>query len=399
MRTLAWLAAVVTLVAAPGCRVGGSWNAETLDSPFGAQVELEAGGSTTTGELLLVRDDGIVVLRDRRAVLTPWEAITRLTFSDHPVAELEGGGVPSARQREEMALASRYPYGLTERQMRELLDGLGQDELEVVATRARTLPEALAVEIRRTTERFRDRAEAVQSGYRRLGPDFPGMGEHWVHPGLMMRGLVDPTRPPLLSYTLRKGDPVLVGIGFAVPLPPGEDPPDEPFGRDVWHDHSGTVDEEVLLLNHPSSVRSEEGGYRLSVVHVWSGLENPEGILVQNNWALPYWRVGLPVPEAVSTRAARGLSLAFGGRSYYRELVERAVRLSGDEKAAFERALAEAASRAERIVEAHRSEPDPAARLPEEEELEAVWDRFWNEVRLSVSEESWSALSDLSSTL
>lgn len=259
------------------------------------------------------------------------------------------------------------------------------------------LPEELARAVRRTTERFGDRSEAIRSGYRRLGPDFPGMGEHWIHPGLMMRGVVDPTRPPLLSYVVRDDHPVLVGLGFALPLAPEEDPPPDPFGREAWHDHSGTVDEEVVLLNHPATVDRSGGGHRLAVVHVWSGLENPDGILVQNNWALPFWRVGLEAPASVSVHAARGLSLAYGGRTYYLELLERATDPSPAERSAYRAALSESASRAEALVERQRSTERPAT--VDQKALESVWDGFWRRVREGVSEETWAQLSELARTL
>lgn len=248
-------------------------------------------------------------------------------------------------------------------------------------------------ELRATVNRFEDRSEAIRAGYRRLGPDFPGMGEHWVHPGRVMRGGVDPARPPILSYVVRNGRSTLVGLAFAVPLAPGEDPPAAPFGRDVWHDHTGSVDEEVLLLNHPSSMDGRGSGHRLSVVHAWTGVENPEGVLTQNNWALPFWRVGLRPPLPVSAEAARGVSLAFGGRKFYRALLHRAAELSPEEQGAVDRALAASASRSEEAVRRYRSDP---SRSIVQSEFELIWREFWTTVRRRVSPEDWAALSKLS---
>jgi len=49
---------------------------------------------------------------------------------------------------------------------------------------------------------------------------------------------------------------------------------------------------------------------------------------------------GPAVPDRVSPAAARGLSLAHGGRSFYLELIRRVVQLEPDEQAAVEGAAA-----------------------------------------------------------
>ena len=60
----------------------------------------------------------------------------------------------------------------------------------------------------------------------------------------------------------------------------------------------GQVTEESLLLNHPSSATASDPTFRLSMVHVWLPLANPDGLLVQNNWAIPYLRAGMEPPES-----------------------------------------------------------------------------------------------------
>ena len=42
--------------------------------------------------------------------------------------------------------------------------------------------------VRVATDRYHDRARAVADGYRLIGRDFPGMGEHWVNVGLLFDG-------------------------------------------------------------------------------------------------------------------------------------------------------------------------------------------------------------------
>lgn len=239
------------------------------------------------------------------------------------------------------------------------------------------------------TRPFRDRNEAIRAGYRKLGADFPGMGEHWVNPGLIVRGAVDPARPPVLSYVVIDGEPVLTGLAFTLPLAPDAEPPSEPFGAHAWHDHSGDVDEETLLLNHPASRHGGGSGYRLSMVHVWTDLENPDGLLAQNNWRLPWLRVGVEPPAGADREAARGVSLGFSGRDFYAELLEAAAPGMGPgEKAEVEEALDRWAGRVETLVEEARAPgagPDAAA-------FREAWRGFWEEVRAGVTPATWAAV-------
>lgn len=41
---------------------------------------------------------------------------------------------------------------------------------------------------------LRDRHQAAVIGYRPIGPDFPGMGEHWISVPLLLDGSIDPAR-------------------------------------------------------------------------------------------------------------------------------------------------------------------------------------------------------------
>ncbi|HUG02361.1 MAG TPA: hypothetical protein VML95_10880 [Longimicrobiales bacterium] len=242
---------------------------------------------------------------------------------------------------------------------------------------------------RRAAVRFADRSTAVRSGYRRVGPDFPGMGEHWVHPGRIISGTIDATQPPILSYATRDGRPTLVGVAFAVPLGPGEPPPSAPFDPEVWHDHTSAVQEELLFPNHPASMHGDAGGYRLGVVHVWTGVENAAGILTQNNWALPFWREGLEAPSPVSQAAARAVSLGRDG-GFYRQLLHRAADLSPEEGVAVDAALARSGTAARRAIEGYRSNPSVPI---DQRSLEAIWEALWREIRDTVDREKWVAIS------
>ena len=57
------------------------------------------------------------------------------------------------------------------------------------------------------TERYRDQAMAVLDGYRRIGSDFPGMGEHWIRIALVFDSTIDARQPEVLTYVVVGGVP------------------------------------------------------------------------------------------------------------------------------------------------------------------------------------------------
>lgn len=98
----------------------------TASSSFGA----------FSGELLAVREDALLLhvplLRDDPVTLISYAVIgsaevvglDRLSFGD--------GAAPSAEQREELRLLSRYPQGVSDDLLRRLLAAYDQDELTTV---------------------------------------------------------------------------------------------------------------------------------------------------------------------------------------------------------------------------------------------------------------------------
>ncbi len=173
--------------------------------------------------------------------------------------------------------------------------------------------------VRQGTARFADRNAAIRAGYRAVGGDFPAMGRHWVHPGVIMRGKIEPESPAILLYAEIAGGPTLVGVAFAISLVPGEEPPLIAGQRREWHEHNGSVAEESLINEHDHG--SGDGRTRLAILHVWSGVENPEGTFATDNWALPFIRAGLAVPERIQPAAARAVALLTGGADYYATLI------------------------------------------------------------------------------
>lgn len=183
---------------------------------------------------------------------------------------------------------------------------------------------AFVATVREATARYRDRAAAVADGYRPIGPDFPGMGEHWISVPLLLRGGVDPRRPPILEYATLENEVTLVGAAFAVLVKAGELPPtgDVPVETEDWHFHSGTVSEESFVSSHAQGAHQHGGGPSIAVLHVWAWYENPDGPFATDNWALPFARLGLPVPDTRPDDPAwHAVALAAGGERYYQAVL------------------------------------------------------------------------------
>jgi hypothetical protein len=198
------------------------------------------------------------------------------------------------------------------------------------------------------SERYRDRSVAIAAGFRRLGRDFPSMGEHWAHPGKVIAGRFDVADPPMLTYASIDGKPVLLGVVYAVPLDPGQHPPPLPGGLDAWHEHNGTVDEESFLPEHSGDHSGTHGGTRLAILHVWTQLPNPGGDFAAENWSLPFARLKLEPPTSVREPAARSLSLLSGSAEFYATLLE--SELPSARKTEWRAALSTATQHARDIV-------------------------------------------------
>ena len=205
--------------------------------------------------------------------------------------------------------------------------------------------EALIVRARIGSAQFLDRNAAIAAGYRLVGMDFPSMGEHWISPRLVIEGQFDVARPAILTYITMNGSPVLTGVVYAVALAQGDSPPSAFGPNAMWHEHSGTVDEESMHPIHDGSVTSA-AGTRLAILHVWTGVPNPAGLFAAENWALPFVRLGLPAPAGFPIGASRALSLLSGGSRYYLEI----ARSDGVDGKALDAALSDCATTASQIV-------------------------------------------------
>jgi len=232
--------------------------------------------------------------------------------------------------------------------------------------------EAFLLAARMGTERYRDRNVAIAAGFRRLGRDFPSMGEHWAHPGKVLAGHFNVADPAMLTYATIDGKPVLLGVVYAIPLEDGQAPPPLPGGISAWHEHNGTVDEESFLPEHSGEHSGERQGTRLAILHAWTLLPNPAGHFTAENWALPFARLRLAPPAAIPEFAARALSLAAGSGDFYANLLE--SEKSSIPSDSWRAALAAATDSARAIATARH---DKAALSREQiSALEQTWARF-----------------------
>lgn len=253
----------------------------------------------------------------------------------------------------------------------------------------------LAATARAATARYQDQAAAIADGYRAVGPDFPGMGVHWVNKSLLLTGALDPARPPVLEYATIDGRQRLVGVAYAALVTDSAPRPLLPVPADAWHTHAGTVDEESFLLSHVGvhSAHSRTHGPRLAVAHAWIWLDNPAGLYETDNWALPCARLGFTPPAGLSADAGRALALAGGATAYFETLVRVVGKPDSVELVRLRAVLGQGASEVSRRV-GHGTGQTP---LPPDLViwLESAWRRTWAALLATASPPVRQRLADL----
>jgi hypothetical protein len=242
--------------------------------------------------------------------------------------------------------------------------------------------------VREATAKYHDREVAVADGYRLIGGDFPAMGEHWIHIGLAFGARHEPTRPEFLTYVTVDGQPRLTGVAYAVPLLPGESPPAWPWADVSWHDHVKTIDEETV---HPHAGHTGHAGHadgvgpgeegaqqpRLAMAHAWVWLANPAGDFAADNWAIPYFRLGLATPADAPLGCAKALALASGGADHLAEVIEGAGVRSPSQRRAMQKALSRAQRSVRDILERRSGAVLEARQISG---LADVWDQLWRDL-------------------
>ena len=235
------------------------------------------------------------------------------------------------------------------------------------------------------TAPYHDRAVAIADGFRRIGVEFPAMGEHWVNPVWVLADTFDISRPAMLTYIMVDGTPVLAGVGYTALLEPGEVPPDFAPATGAWHEHNGSVIEESLPHHHRSPTtgaghagHAGQPARRLSVLHAWVWVENPAGVFVTDNWALPAHRLGIAPDERLSRPARHMITLGLAGTPYYVLILRGALSPSVAEEEVIARVLEASRSRIGPLLGSVQTSGD----LDEEtsRQLDAQWAELWNEL-------------------
>jgi len=215
------------------------------------------------------------------------------------------------------------------------------------------------------TTRFADRRVAIAEGYRRIGTDFPSMGEHWLHPSALLGRRLDPARPTVLAYATIDGRPTLIGTGFIVTTR-GSASAEVPGWPTYWHEHSGALSDESGA--HVGSSDPSPDATHVWVLHIWTALPNPLGRYDSDNWALPFARLGISAPSDLDHDMGRALSLAVAeGDTYLRRILDDAGLRTGSNSARVDAALEAARvaieSTATRVRQTGRVSPEDGQSL------------------------------------
>jgi hypothetical protein len=150
---------------------------------------------------------------------------------------------------------------------------------------------------KQATAKYQDVHVAEAEGYKVVGPDFPGMGIHFIQ--TMQVSGFDVTKPPILLYqkdSAAAGGYTLVGVSYLWNAPEGPDgqPENPPFPKSlaVWHRHDN-----ICVLAHienphglsESQCKAQGGEFVAKtpwLVHAWIWKENPTGVFSADNPAL-----------------------------------------------------------------------------------------------------------------
>ncbi|MEM8844455.1 MAG: hypothetical protein AAGB35_05360 [Pseudomonadota bacterium] len=169
--------------------------------------------------------------------------------------------------------------------------------------------------------RFHDINEAISEGYVHYdGYDTFSMGEHWYNKKVYETNTCDESIPSHLQYLVINGERKLIGTGYVCLPQTYVRQKNEMFGQNViWHTHGpawcllpngSTEDYRDLADSLPNAFTSadwqticrQNGGTPVSqdinMLHTWNWIPAPNGKFAHENYAIPFLRVGLPIPDA-----------------------------------------------------------------------------------------------------
>ena len=326
-------------------------------------------GARYYGELLAVDDSSYVLLSNGRVIKIPIGNDVSASFSVLPYTIR---GYPPARHLEQLRLESRFPQGIPPAAMTAILARQRQEAPDVV------VPERAFDAARAGTARYSDVNVAIADGFKKVGVEFPAMGEHWVNVSRVLDNRFALASPTMLIYVNVGGTRRLAGLGYTALLGPGEHPPLGVAPEHAWHEHNGSVAEESFPLHHGvNATRSGAGDLRLSILHAWVWTPNPAGLFVTDNWSLPLVRIGVD-NLVIDSLALRGASLALDVDGYYELMLRTGLRLANDasETDAIKRAVDTYRDLAARALRERpfRDRLDPQTI----QRLSTLWDAFWD---------------------
>jgi hypothetical protein len=131
IRLTGLLTLVILACLSNGCRLGMTASKyRPAQGPRGANMHVKTAQGRLSGELIEVRDTGIVLLADQKLRLLPYTAILSSEVDQTPSRySISKRTVPKPDVQAQLRLLSRFPQGLTAELMRQLLDANGQAEL------------------------------------------------------------------------------------------------------------------------------------------------------------------------------------------------------------------------------------------------------------------------------
>jgi hypothetical protein len=136
-------------------------------------------------------------------------------------------------------------------------------------------------------------ADAMAAGYLQVTPYVPGIGAHYLDPGLLTSDGFDPAKPEMLLYNGNAPTSELVGLSYAVL---GDEPPEGFVGpNDQWHEHPSLCIVGTLVVgpdSTPDELCDSVGGSKgmpwekpMWMGHLWQvpGWESPWGLFSGEN--------------------------------------------------------------------------------------------------------------------
>jgi len=268
-----------------------------------------------------------------------------------------------------------------------LIEDKNRSDIAEVDLSVDTAVDSLIWVIRKATERFKDQKAAETAGYRKMGPDMPNMGVHWIHLGLAVNRSFDLSRPSTLTYVEINGEQTLTGAAFTIPVQPGETPPELPVEEMKWHYHSGHLEMEAYGLHQDSDHQEEAEKVRLAMIHAWVWVENPEGYFEPDNWALSYVRLGFKPPEKPSAAASKALYLAQGGVDYFSRFVELAIHPQEIDMVDIREIIRHYAVKVNEMSDSWKKSKLISKR--DHQALEKIWESMWDDIKSKVNKETW----------